>query len=86
MLKYNYFMVSLRLRARHFMIVLLSPHSFPPPPPPYGCKVINCFHGLITFNYLFLLLRFIAESEHCNEFLKGSLAEGGEYKTTKGNN
>ena len=53
-------------------------------PPPYGCKALNYFHGLITFNHLFLLLRFIAESEHYNESLKGSLAEGGEYNPAKG--
>lgn len=63
-----------------FLIVLRTPHS------PHGCKAINCFHGLITFNCVFLLLSFIAESEHYNEFLKGSLAEEGEYKTAKGSN
>ena len=63
-----------------YLIVLRTPHS------PHGCKAINCFHGLITFNYVFLLLSFIAESEHYNEFLKGNLAEEGEYKTAKGSN
>ena len=63
-----------------YLIVLRTPHS------PTVVKLLIVFMDLSHFNYVFLLLSFIAESEHYNEFLKGSLAEEGEYKTAKGSN